>query len=294
MTGIPQKPNRSFLFAPGSHPRRMEKAMQVGADAVILDLEDAVAVAEKPSARTSVVDVLAQPRHARIYVRVNALDTAFAFGDLEAVVPLAPDGIVVPKVESAAQMETAAWTVAQLSAKAGLPDNQIDLMPILESGQGLASARAIASAVPQTRQLAFGAADYTMDMGMTWTRDESECLPARAEIVLASRIAGLDAPIDTVWAQLDDTDGLAASARRVRDMGFQGKMCIHPDQLTAIHNAFTPSAEQIAHATRVVAAFDAAEQSGSASIQVDGQFVDYPIVDKARRLLAIAETTRLR
>jgi len=284
----PDQPNRSFLFAPGNHPRRAEKAFNVGADAVILDLEDAVAVAEKPAARQAIAAALSHPRTVRAYVRINALSTPYAFADLEAVIPAHPDGLVVPKIESPEEMATAEWIAAQFEARDGIAPGAIEIMPIVETGRGVAAARAIAAVATRVRRLAFGAGDYTQDMGMTWTRDEAECAHARAEIALASRAAGLEPPLDTVWARLDDAEGLAASAARVCAMGYQGKMAIHPDQIAPIHAAFTPSAEEIAAARRIAEAFAAAEAEGSASIQLDGQFIDYPIVAQARRTLALA------
>ena len=280
--------NRSFLFTPGNHPRKVEKVFDAGADAVILDLEDAVAVGEKPAARAAVVTALAGPRTCRGYVRINALDTEFAFQDLEAVVAPGVDGIVVPKVETAETLATAEWVVGELERKGGLPVGGIDLLPILETGLGVANARAIAAAAKRTRWLAFGAGDYTRDMAMEWTRDEAECNHARAEIVLASRAEGLAAPIDTVWIHLQDEAGLVASTRKIKAMGFQAKLCIHPAQVDPVNQVFTPDAQAVAHAEKVIAAFEAAEAAGSASIQVDGYFVDYPIVELARRTLARA------
>lgn len=282
------QPSRSFLFCPGNHPRKVEKVFTAGADAVILDLEDAVAVSEKAATRSPVVAALEAPRPCRGYVRVNALDTGFTFGDLEAVVAPGVDGIVLPKVECATDLAKVDWLIGELEAKRGLAVGAIDLMPILETGPGIANARAICAAGGRVRRMSFGAGDYTRDMGMDWTRDETECAHARAEVVLASRVAGLEPPIDTVWADLSDAEGLTASARTAKAMGFQGKLCIHPGQIEPVHQVFTPSAEEVAHAEKIVAAFEKAEAEGSASIQVDGQFVDYPIVARARRVLTIA------
>lgn len=279
---------RSFLFAPGNHPRKVAKVFDAGADAVILDLEDAVAVAEKPATRSVVVEALQAPRPCRGYVRINGLDTPFALEDLEAVVTPGVDGIIVPKIETPAQLTTAEWLISALEAKAGLPAGGIDILPIIETGLGLANVRDIAKAATRTRWLSFGAGDYTADMALEWTRGEAECAHARAEIALASRAAGLAPPFDSVWIHLQDEAGLVASAETVRTMGYQGKLCIHPAQVAPVNAVFTPDADAIAFARRVVAAFVAAEAEGSASIQVDGYFVDYPIVEKARRTLAIA------
>lgn len=280
---------RSLLFAPGNHPRKVEKVFTAGADAVILDLEDAVAAAEKIRTRAIVVQALQAPRDCLGYVRINALDTGLTFGDLEATVAAGVDGIILPKVESASDLEKVDWVIGELERKTGLEVGRIDLMPILETGKGIANAREICAARGRTRRVSFGAGDYTRDMGMDWTHSEHECAAARAEIVLASRIAGLEPPVDTVWIHLKDEDGLKSSATRVREMGFQGKLCIHPAQLDTVHAVFTPDADEIAHARAVVAAFEAAEAAGSASIQLDGYFIDYPIVEKARRQLALAE-----
>lgn len=280
---------RSFLFAPGNHPRKVEKVFGAGADAVILDLEDAVAISEKEATRAVVVEAMQAPRPCLGYIRINALDTGLTFGDLETVVASGVDGIILPKVESAADIDKVDWVMRELERKAGLEVGRIDLLPIIETGKGVANARQICAAGGRMRCVSFGAGDYTRDMAMEWTLSEHECGPARAEIVLASRIAGLEPPIDTVWIHLKDDDGLRSSAQLVKEMGFQGKLCIHPDQVETIHSVFTPSADEVAQARRIVSAFEASEAEGSASIQLDGYFIDYPIVERARRQLALAD-----
>src|SRR3546814_4076127 len=137
--------------------------------------------------------------------------------------------------------------------------------------------------------MAFGAGDCSLDLGLTWSRDGLERLPHRSAVVLASRTGGLEAPVDTVWVDLADREGFGISARRVRGLGFQGKLCIHPDQIGPIHEAFTPTAAAIDRARRVVDAFEADERQGSAAFQIDGQFVDYPLLYQARRVLAAVE-----
>ena len=280
--------HRSYLFVPGNHPRKVAKVFDAGADAVILDLEDAVAVAEKSATRAVVVAALQSPRPCRGFVRINALDTTFAFEDLEAVVAPGVDGIVVPKIESVEMLATAEWVISSLETKRGLPQGAIDVMPIIETGRGVAAVRDIAAAATRVKRLSFGAGDYTQDMGMIWTRDEAECAHARAEIALASRAAGLEPPIDTVWIRLGDDPGLTASTQTVQNMGYQGKLCIHPAQIAPVHDVFTPDDAAIQQAQKMVAAFAVAEADGSASIQVDGVFVDYPIVQQAERILAVA------
>ncbi len=278
-----------MLFAPGNHPRKVEKVFGVGADAVILDLEDAVAIDEKVAARQAVLEALKKPRPCKGYVRVNALDTPFCYGDLLAVVGRWLDGVVLPKAESAAHALTVDWLLTQLERERDLPAGGIDLIPIIETGRGVAAVKEIAGSGPRVKRLAFGAADYTRDIGMRWTLEESELAPTRATIVLASRVAGIEPPIDTPFLHVGKhRDSLHRTTELARDIGFQGKLCIHPEQIDPVNRVFTPTEKEIAEARKIVEAFAAAEAGGSASIQVDGQFVDYPIVEKAKRTLEMA------
>ena len=285
-------PFRTLLFAPGNHPRRVEKALCLKADAVILDLEDAVAIAEKVATRAVVVDALQSERSGLGYVRVNAYDTDFCFGDLLVVVAKGVDGIVLPKVETSSQLRSVDWVVSQLEREKRLPAGGIDIIPIIETGKGVANVHDIASAGTRVKRLSFGAGDYTKDMAMRWTRHEGELAHARAEIAVASRAAGLEAPLDTVWIHIKETDGCIKSAELVCDMGYQGKLCIHPDQVDPVNAVFTPSDDDVDFAEKVVKAFEEAEAQGLASIQVDGYFVDYPIVDQAQRTLDLIEKIR--
>lgn len=284
---------RTFLFAPGNHPRKVEKVFGLGADAVILDLEDAVAVNEKVAARAPIVEALKKPRQCKGYVRVNATNTPFCYADLRAIVGDWLDGVVLPMVDDVGQLLTIDWLLAQLERERGLETGSIDLMPIIETGKAIAYVREIAGAGSRVRRLSFGAGDYTRDMGMNWTLEEGELIHARSEIVLASRVTGLEPPVDTVFIHIGKhLDALKRTTKLVRDLGFQGKLCIHPEQVDPINEIFTPTEKEIAHAKKIVDAFEAAEASGSASIQVSGYFVDYPIVDRARRVLEIAKKIR--
>ena len=291
---------RSFLFAPGNHPRRVEKAFTLGADAVILDLEDAVAVAEKEATRKSVIEALALPRRCKGYVRVNAIGTQWCLRDLMEVVGPGVDGIVLPKVESAADLRTVDWLISNLERERGLPAGGIDLMPIIETAAAFSRLDRIFGARSlkdyrgpwRVKRVAFGAADFTSDVGMTWTAGEEELLPLRTSLVVASRAAGIEAPIDTVWVRMKDAEGLRASVERSLRLGFQGRLCIHPDQVTVTNAVFTPSAEETARARKVVDAFRHAESQGLASIQVDGAFVDYPVYHRALRVLATLDALR--
>ncbi|MGI9389465.1 MAG: HpcH/HpaI aldolase/citrate lyase family protein, partial [Boseongicola sp.] len=237
-----------------------------------------------------VVEALQRPRKCRGYVRVNALDTEFCFEDIEAVVAKGIDGIVLPKVERAADIQMVDWMMAGLEKRRGLPVGGIDLLPIIETGKGIAEVRTIAGAgVARMKRLSFGAGDYTRDMGMEWTLGEAELAPYQAEVVLASRINDLEAPVDTVFIHIREEEAFARSCARVKNMGFQGKLCIHPVQIEAANAAFTPTPAETAFARKVIAEFAKAEAEGSASIQIDGYFVDYPIVVKAERIVALAD-----
>jgi len=288
------QPLRSFLFAPGNHARRVEKALSLEADAVILDLEDAVATAEKRTTRDAVIAALTRPRRPLLYVRVNAVDTEFCYGDLAAIVRPGLDGIILPKVESTGGLATVDWLLAQIEREHGLVSRAIELIPIIETARGLNQIDAILASGTRVKRVAFGAGDFTLDVNMAWSRNEAELTYARAKIATASRAAGIEAPLDTVWIDLADEEGLEASARTALGFGFQGKMCIHPNQIAVVNRVFTPSEAEIALAERVVAAFARAQAEGSAAIQLDGKFIDYPIVYRAQRVLEKMEAIRMR
>ena len=281
------QPNRSFLFAPGNHPRRVEKSFTTGCDAVILDLEDAVAIAEKPATRATVVAALKLPRSCRGYIRVNSIDTEFCFDDIEAVVGPWLDGIMLPKVERAADLQAADWMMTSLERRHGIVPGTIDLIPIIETAAGHGAAREIAASGGRLKRLSFGGGDYTRNLNLQWTFAEEEIAAVRSEVVLASRLAGIDPPIDTVFIHIKEHEHFARSARKGREFGFQGKLCIHPDQIGPTNDAYTPTDEEAAWARKIISSFNAAEAEGLASIQVDGYFVDYPIVEKAQRIVTL-------
>jgi citrate lyase subunit beta/citryl-CoA lyase len=280
---------RSFLFAPGNHPRRVEKALTLGADATILDLEDACPIAEKVATRQVVLKAYQGPRRSLGYVRVNAMSTEWGYGDIVAVVAKGVDGIVLPKLETVDEIRAADWLIANLERERGLAKGAIDVIPIIETARGLANIRAICAAGTRLKRIAFGAGDFTLDMNMTWTRSEIELLPYRSECVLASRAGGIEPPIDTVWVDIKDGEGFRRSVETIKGLGFQGKMCIYPDQVPVVNEVLSPTEAEIAWSRKAVAAFAEAEKAGSASIQVDGKFVDYPIVYRAERMIATAE-----
>ena len=280
--------NRTYLFAPGNHERQVEKALGLGADVVILDLEDAVAVSEKKSTRGLINKTLKQSRNCAVFVRVNAYDTEFCYGDICSIVSENLDGIVLPKLESLEDLRSIDWLLGNLEQERGLPNGSIDLMPIIETAVGLVNIREIARADTRVKRLAFGGGDYTRDLGMEWTLKEDELLPVRSEMVLASRFGKLEPPVDTVFIHIKEHDAFRSSCSNILRLGFQGKMCIHPDQVPVTNETFTPDPEEVKWSQRVIDEFEKAEKAGIASIQIDGYFVDYPIVEKAQRTVDIA------
>jgi citrate lyase subunit beta/citryl-CoA lyase len=276
---------RSFLFCPATSERKMVKAFESLADAVVIDLEDAVAINEKVSARLALPQILAQPRSKPAYVRVNALTTRFCFDDLKQVAIAAPEGIIFPKAESASDLKTVDWVLAQLEAENGRRPGSIELIPIIETAAGIAAVDQIAKAVSRVRRLAFGAVDFALDMNLELDQETGALSHARFAIALASRVAGLDGPVDTAFPDIQALDRLRDSALNARRMGYRGKYCIHPKQIEVVNAVFTPSPEEIEQARRVVAAFEAAERSGAGAVSLDGLMIDYPVADKARRLL---------
>lgn len=291
---------RSFLYTPGNDPRKVAKVGIFGADAVILDLEDAVPIHDKLATRSTVREAIPSVKSSakRVYVRINPVgrktdfSVDFGVGDIEAVVCAELDGVVVPKVESAQELAQVDKVLAYCEKGVGLPEGSLEVIPIVETALGVWNAYEIARSTPRVRSLSFGAGDFTRDVNMDWSRDESELAYVRSRLVVVSRAAGIEPPTDSVWLRLDDDEGCADSARRAKGLGFQGKSCIHPKQVKIVNRVFSyVSPDELAQAQKIVDAFAEAEARHVASILVDGQFVDYPIVEKARRILRLhAET----
>ena len=286
---------RSLLFAPGNEPRKLARVGSFGADGIILDLEDSVPPAEKVAARANVTAAAQDVAgNGRVYVRVNPTTAKTGFSadhgaaDVAAVVVPEIDGLLFPKVESAAEVAEVESLIAAAERDRGVPDGSLEIVPLIESAAGLWNAYEIARASPRINMLLFGAADFTRDLGIDWSRDETEVAYARSRLVVISRAAGIDPPLDSPWVRLSDDDGLAHSISEARRLGFQGKLCIHPRQVPIVNDGFSSVApDELAHARRVVDAFSEAESRGSASIVVDGRFVDYPMVEQAKRTLAL-------
>jgi len=284
---------RSFLFTPANVARRVEKALTLEADAVILDLEDSVGASDKAASRQRVVEALARPRRPLAYVRVNAPSTPYCYRDLVETVHKGLDGIVVPKIESAADLHAIDWLVAALERERGIEEGSLDLMPQVETAAGvqridrILQARSLRpyKAPWRVKRVCFGAADYGHDLGLSPTLDEPELADARARVVLSSKAAGMEGPIDSPWFHFKESEAFARALERSRRGGFQGRCCVHPDQIAPVNAAYMPSAAEIAAAEKIVAAFRDAESRGAAAIQVDGQMIDYPVAYRAQALL---------
>lgn len=261
-------PARSYLFVPADRPDRIDKALASGADAVIVDLEDAVAPQAKVHARTALAGWLATASASTVLVRVNAAQTPWWDDDLRLAAHPAVAGVVVPKACGAADLAVARDAVG------GRP-----LLPLVETAAGLDAVDTVARA-PGVRRLLFGSVDFQADLGIEG--DDDALLAFRSRLVLASRLAGLAAPVDGVTLAVTDADAVLRDTVRARRLGFGAKLCIHPAQVAAVHRGFAPTADELDRARRIVAAADAA---GAAALAVDGRMVDAPVVQRARDLL---------
>jgi citrate lyase beta subunit len=285
--------SRSLLFVPAHVKKMLDKALGLSLDAAILDLEDAVPPAQKAAARDGAREYVRQ-RPGQAFVRINPLTSRASFTiacgaeDLAAVVTSGLRGIVFPKVETVDDLIAVDEAMAKTERHAGLAEGGIELCSIVETALGVLEAPAIArTRMRRTHRLCFGAGDFTRDIGVEWSREERESFTARSMIVLASRAAGLPAPIDSVFVDLNDPDGLAASTREAKQLGFRGKMVIHPSQVAIVNDVFTPTSEEVAWARRVMDGLAAAEREGLGAFVVDGRMVDYPIVERARDTLGV-------
>jgi len=276
---------RSFLFVPGHHAHRIAKAFESGADAVIIDLEDAVPPAEKQAARANAAAAVADHGGPAAFVRVNDAAGPGCLDDLLEVVRPGLAGIVLPKAESVARLHALDWGIAQLEDRQGLPIGTVELLPLVESARGVEDAAALASSAARVRRLTYGVADYSLDIGLHPDAQESGLAYLRARLVHACRASGREAPIDSVVVEIRELERLRASASRARSMGFGGKLCLHPCQVPAVNELFGPSAAELSHARAIVAAYDAARARGEAAVTVEGAFVDAPVAERARRLL---------
>jgi citrate lyase subunit beta / citryl-CoA lyase len=269
---------RSFLFVPGSDAHKVERALAVGADAVVIDLEDAVLPSHKDRARAQLIGALTSANTASLrLVRVNAVGTPWFDADLTVLASDvdAIDAVVLPKASCAA---------VERAAELGAP-----VVALVETAEGLRTVHAVASAAGVSA-LVLGAVDLRLELGLDPRADGLEILFARFSLVVASALAGTRAPIDQVWVDTRDLAGLRSECSLARSLGFRGKICIHPDQVAVVNEAFTPSPEEIAWAERVVSAHQHAADEGLGAFALDGRMVDLPVLERARRLLSTSRS----
>jgi citrate lyase beta subunit len=277
---------RTLLFMPGDSARKIEKAAALDADSVVLDLEDAVAVSQKVAARTTVRDALGRVDFGarERLVRVNDLSTGLFQDDVRATLCEQVDGYVIPKVHSLETLRTAMRFIAECCDARDMRPADIAILAIVESGAGVMNLREIAAIGAPLSALIFGADDYAADVGAIRTRSNTEVLFARSAVVAAAAAHALPA-IDLVFFDLNDAAGLEEECRFGRQLGFSGKMVIHPSQVAIANRAFAPTDAELAHARAILAAFDKHQASGTGAFVFDGRMVDMPIVRQARRVV---------
>ncbi|MFY8092728.1 MAG: HpcH/HpaI aldolase/citrate lyase family protein [Niveispirillum sp.] len=279
------RPRRSALYMPGANARALDKARSLAADVLILDLEDAVAPDAKEQARAQVMAAVHEGGYGsrELVIRVNGLDTPWGHADLVAAATSGADAVLICKVDSAEGVRQA----DRVLRAAGAPDS-LRLWVMMETPRAMLAAGDIAGACPRIECLVMGTSDLTKDLNALPTRDRLPMVTSLGLCMLAARAYGLTA-LDGVHVDLDDAEGLAASCRQGRELGFDGKTLIHPKQLDAANEAFAPSVEELARAQRIIAAHAEAVAAGKGITLVDGKLIEALHVETARRVVALAE-----
>lgn len=285
---------RSMLFVPGNSPAMLLNADIHQADAIILDLEDAVSPTEKDAARILVRNAVSALHYygTEVIVRVNPLDSGYTRDDLEAVVPLGPSLIMPTKVAGADDIRAIAAMMTEIERAHGQEDGTVGLMPLLETAEGVLNAYFIAKADKRVKALFLGAEDLTSDLQAVRSKASQEINYARGHIVMAARAAGVDV-YDTPFTDVNDDEGMETDAQFARSLGFTGKSAISPRHVATINNVFSPSLKDIDYAREVMAVIEEAKRLGKGAISLRGKMVDKPIVDRARRVLEAAEALGL-
>lgn len=289
---------RSLIFVPGNRPNMLERAISFDADIIMVDLEDSVPPAEKVAAREVAREwvprlVKEAPRSSRkIMVRVNSLDTGLTQDEVAAVA--GPDlyGISLGKPESVWDVREADRILGAAEASAGLEPGSIKLIPWIENAKAVMAAQQLGAASPRIVALAFGAEDYTNDMGVQRTDSGEEVSFPRAGLPVAARAAGV-ASLDSPFVAFRDPEALLRDAQVARQMGYTGKFAIHPSQIKVINETFSPSVDEIAYARQVVEAWNRAEAEGRGSADLDGRMIDVPVIKRAQNLLEFADAVRV-
>lgn len=284
---------RTALFVPATRPDRIDKALSAGADMVIIDLEDAVAHALKVEAREIARKKVLEHSQRKLMVRVNGLGSGHNRKDLESIAHASLTGIILPKVESGEQIREIHERLLDCERDRGITSGSFCVIALIESARGVQNVfRIFSEPITPDRAFlaAFGAADYSLDIGINLSRDGAELNYPRSRIAVACRAAGKEPPVDTPFMiDLKNLDALRADALRAKGLGFQGKLCIHPSQVGPCNEIFSPTPEEILYARRVVESFEKSEAGGIGALQLDGKFIDYPVVERSRRIIRLGE-----
>lgn len=285
----PNRLRRSLLYVPGNMPSMLQNIPLFECDAVIIDLEDAVPLAEKDAARLLVRRFLEgwQDRNKEVLVRINPLDTPFAVADLRAVLPARPDGIRLPKADTPEVVEKLDTTLTEFEEELGLEIGTFGILPSIESALGVLEAVKVARTSKRIFGLAFGAEDYTASMEIERTKGGEELFNARMRVLWAAKASGIQA-IDTIFADVADMDGLRAETELVKRLGYTGKSLVNPRQIDVVHEVFAPRREEIEYALLVIDAIRRARAMGTGVIALRGRMVDAPVVKRAARVLRTA------
>ena len=286
---------RSMLFLPGNNPNMLINGNCLGADAVIFDLEDAVAPAEKDAARILVRNTMRYMdfRGCEMIVRINSVDTAYWKKDMDAVVPQKPGMLLLPKTGCASDILEADAYLTELEEKLGFAPNTVGLMALIETAMGVENAFAIATAAKRVRALFLGAEDLTADLQCKRTKEGREIEYARTRLVVAARAAGI-AVYDTPFTDVNDDEGIWTDARYAKALGFNGKASISPRHVEAINSVFSPTMKEIEYAYEVMDAIELAKKQGKGAIALHGKMIDAPIVARAQQTIAAAEALGIR
>ena len=280
---------RSMLFLPGNTPNILINGDALGADAVILDLEDAVAPTEKDSARILVRNAIGRMGFGKceVIVRINAIDTAFWQHDLDAIIPVRPSLIMPPKTSCAADVLAVDAYITQLEEKLGFEKGTVGLIPLIETALGVENAYQIASACPRVKAIFLGGEDLTADLRCKRTKEGHESAYARSRMVVAARAAGVEV-YDTPFTDVNDDEGIYTDAQYARSLGFTGKSAISPRHVGAINEVFSPSLKDIEYAYEVMEAIRIGKEQGKGAVSLRGKMIDAPIVARAQQTIDAA------
>ena len=286
------KLRRAMMFMPGNNPAMLQNAGIYGADTVIFDLEDAVAVSEKDAARHLVYHAIKHLQYpCEVAIRINHIQTPFGLADLRVVLPAKPDLVRLPKAETAEDIREIDRIITQVEREQGFPDGCIQMMAAIETAKGLMNAYQIATASPRMVALAIGGEDFVADLRTSRSPEGHELFVARSQLVLAARAAGVMV-IDSVFTNVNDEAGFVAETKLIKQLGFDGKSVINPRQIRLVQEIFAPTQQEIINAERVLAAYRQALEHNLGVIALDGKMIDTPIVTRAERVLAYAAATR--